>query len=528
MKLLERVGFTQDSGVVADGDKWVLKNVVLLGQHSRNKSQSGKPRRYTFEALEAALPKFHQLQVNVNHPPRNAQGEIKAAERSVTEVIGQSINPRLVQEASDGKSFWKVVGDIEIVKGPIGDHIVKLAKLNPRLIGMSITGDGTLKESDEFCDVTGLIPETVDVVHRPATTKGLFEGADATKDTIDKVIAEIESEAPVAGSTTPETSQPGEQVPSQSLVELQKKADKACEDAREATKAAMTKKTVELHLTAELKHKYAIDCIKDALKKALVDSNMDAFVRLNTVIREHRRFGTGHQLAARLIINPKDENVWIPEGESVEVKSPLIEAWGNFKKPKRGLEDKDEEDEEDERDEEDEEDERDVEGKEVENDKEGGRERALGPGMGGDETGEGGSVFDSPEEEAGSDEREEQAGADAFGASNDGSVNPEEITDFANSITQKANMEDSSDAHLQAAWAHGTAAFMLSKLGAGNKCLEHWSTALAHNARSEKLRAEEGPLHRQPGPNVMNPSVGQGVQQAAPTAFGSASGVVGG
>lgn len=148
---------------------WILHNVPLLSEFSQNKGLNN-PRRYTKEEQERAVSTLEHkdmMPIYCNH------GEKK----DVLEKLGMATNPHVVVKNIDGKQVAETVGDVHLVKGEKGNHIARLAKLDGRLAGMSITGDaeGGFKESNGYDEIQGLKLNTVDVVDRPATTRGFVE-----------------------------------------------------------------------------------------------------------------------------------------------------------------------------------------------------------------------------------------------------------------------------------------------------------------------------------------------------------------
>lgn len=162
-----------------DGDNWIIRDVVLLSEFSKNKGPKGMPRRYPREEQEKALKLFENIHVNCNHPAKRADGSVDESSRNVLMKLGKVVAPRLVEGMSEGKRVSKVVGDVILVKGDASNHIVKLVRLDPKLAGMSITGNLDRFDTTEgYENVVGLKPESVDVVHRPATTLSMFESRD--------------------------------------------------------------------------------------------------------------------------------------------------------------------------------------------------------------------------------------------------------------------------------------------------------------------------------------------------------------
>lgn len=194
VSLEERVNSIPSHRIVEDGDNWIMRDVVLLSEFSKNPGPSGKPRRYSKETQQKALNLFEGLQVNVNHPPKDgASGAVQSSQRDVLRTLGKVTSPRLRESTHDGKKVTQTVGDVVMIKCDASEHIVKLAKLDSRLAGMSITGDGEYKLTEGFDCIEDLKPTTVDVVHRPATTKGFFEAVESNQVPLSELTGKIEA-----------------------------------------------------------------------------------------------------------------------------------------------------------------------------------------------------------------------------------------------------------------------------------------------------------------------------------------------
>ena len=395
------------SQVIDEGETWLVPNVVLLGEFSQNKGPSGKVRRYPQKTMEAALPKFANLRINTDHPDPAASGR-----RPVLTRIGMAVNPKLVQEGSQ----WNVKGDLRLVKVPAADHIVKLIKLDPKIAGMSITGDGSFREgADEkygYDDVEGLEPCSVDVVDRSATTKGFFE---------DKV---QEADLP------------------------------ALHTAAEAASAAA--KDNETHIAAHA----AWDTLYHNAQLAKDDK----------LAEEAKAKAEEHMKAAGVKEGAVLEPGWTEEMEKKfqESVKPLLEA-------------KDDDDDDDEE----------------------APEHEAGETPE-EEEDEGAPHTDDDSEDNGEDDEGDDEKVDEEG-------DPDEGTEYANQLTNRAKLEKTSDSHLKAAFGHLYASGMHGHCGCEGRGMEHFEKAKEHFARVEQLREIEKQKQAPPAPG--SPMQGSQVDQ---------------
>lgn len=143
-----------------DREAGVIRDVKIVGFTSVN------GRRYTREALAAALPLYEGIKVNVNHPePHQA-----SRPRSYQDRIGKLQNVRL---AEDG-----LRGDLQYnPKHPLAEQLAWDAEHSPESVGLShnVLGVTKRREGQEFVEAIRRV-NSVDLVADPATTKGLFEG----------------------------------------------------------------------------------------------------------------------------------------------------------------------------------------------------------------------------------------------------------------------------------------------------------------------------------------------------------------
>ena len=144
----------------------VIRGVKIIGTESPN-GIPGYPqvkgRRYPLAILKAAIPLYEGTQVNVDHLDDDD------SQQSSWDGFGELRN---VQARTDG-----LYGDLHFLKThPMAARVCEAAERMPGQFGLSphhhVDGDirGDVYEVSRILDV-----ESVDLVRRPATTKGLFE-----------------------------------------------------------------------------------------------------------------------------------------------------------------------------------------------------------------------------------------------------------------------------------------------------------------------------------------------------------------
>jgi hypothetical protein len=149
----------QASGLKVDREKGYIYNVKILGKDSLNN------RRYSDPACDQAAVCYEGIGVNTNHP----DAEAATRPRTIQEGIGWLEN---IQVKKDG-----VYGDLGIFKeDPQSGKIFEAAERRPDRFGLSHNAEGQVNHSGGE-DVVEAIDSvrSVDLVQRPATTKGLFE-----------------------------------------------------------------------------------------------------------------------------------------------------------------------------------------------------------------------------------------------------------------------------------------------------------------------------------------------------------------
>ena len=139
-----------------DAGDYTLRGVRVLGETSLNR------RRYTREAMAAALPMYQGAKVFLDHPDNPSKS------RSVKDLIGTLEN---VAPAAGGLS-----ADLHLNPAhPYAAAIAWLAKNRPSAIGLSHNAIGEGETKDGVFVVKRIVSvRSVDLVIDPATVRGLF------------------------------------------------------------------------------------------------------------------------------------------------------------------------------------------------------------------------------------------------------------------------------------------------------------------------------------------------------------------
>ncbi len=153
-----------DGAMKIDEEQGVIYGVKILGRESRN------GRVYSQTALEEAAKLYEGISVNLDHPdnPRSVRG--------IAEGWGVLRNTRV---ARDG-----VFGDLHYLKNHAQTPaIIERAQRFPRNFGLSHNASGTVVSTVDGPLIVESIEhvESVDLVSKPATTRGLFESQQENK-----------------------------------------------------------------------------------------------------------------------------------------------------------------------------------------------------------------------------------------------------------------------------------------------------------------------------------------------------------
>jgi hypothetical protein len=144
----------------ADRAAGVIRGVKVLGLVSDN------GRRYSRQAVEAALPLYEGKSVRANHPRKATDS------REVGDVFGWLENVRLERDG--------LRADLHVLnpRSELAESVFLAAEKNPGLFGLSHNAEGLVRRGTDGIDEVYEIVEvrSVDLVADPATTRGLFEG----------------------------------------------------------------------------------------------------------------------------------------------------------------------------------------------------------------------------------------------------------------------------------------------------------------------------------------------------------------
>jgi hypothetical protein len=143
------------AGATIDRDNGIIKNMILLASESLN------GRRYTDNCMNAAIPLFEGAQAYMDH------GE--DVNRSFRDLVGGYSNVRFEE--------GKVKGDLLLIcEDAVKEKIFNIAEKFPNLAGNSIDASGKYYREGQTDVVEELtVVNSIDIVTKPATTKGFFE-----------------------------------------------------------------------------------------------------------------------------------------------------------------------------------------------------------------------------------------------------------------------------------------------------------------------------------------------------------------
>jgi len=142
-----------------DRDRGVIHDVKILGARSRNGGV------YPDATLSKAAPLYEGVRVNIDHPHRSRPDE----ERTFGDWFGVMEN---VRRTDDG-----LYGDLSYLKShPLASQVCEAAERFPASFGLSHNAQVTEAERDgaTYYDKIHNV-RSVDIVCRPATTRGIFE-----------------------------------------------------------------------------------------------------------------------------------------------------------------------------------------------------------------------------------------------------------------------------------------------------------------------------------------------------------------
>jgi len=160
-KLMETV-LNEGVDLKVDRENGVIRGVKILSSVSKNR------RRYTDKAIQDAVRLYEGCQVFIDHPKLSESEK----ERGFADLFGEIQN---VRKTSDG-----VYGDLPYNREhACAGQVCEAAERFPRSFGLSHNANGvTTWDNTERVEIVEGLEEvrSVDLVTRPATVAGLFEG----------------------------------------------------------------------------------------------------------------------------------------------------------------------------------------------------------------------------------------------------------------------------------------------------------------------------------------------------------------
>lgn len=160
---IEQVPFNEKveciwESAVREGNR--IKDVHILGFTSKNK-KNGRNYGYAEEAVKEAVPLYEGMDVYVNH-------NRKGADRDVQDKIG-------FLEGIYFKDGVGLKGDLVLNEShSFYKPLTWWVDNNPSKVGLSHHAGGVFNRTSGLCESISVV-KSVDLVHKPATTQGLFE-----------------------------------------------------------------------------------------------------------------------------------------------------------------------------------------------------------------------------------------------------------------------------------------------------------------------------------------------------------------
>lgn len=140
---------------IVDKQNFIIKNVSVLGTKSKNR------RTYTEKAIDSSVRLFEGATAYCNH----TEGK-----RDVRDILGRFENLR--KETHDG--VRKTKADLKLLEKE--KWLLEVAEKMPKSIGFSISAVADIRKGNNEEIVEDIVSvNSIDLVDKPATTKGLFE-----------------------------------------------------------------------------------------------------------------------------------------------------------------------------------------------------------------------------------------------------------------------------------------------------------------------------------------------------------------
>ena len=161
--MLREYVHNEKSELRLDREAGILRNVKILGLVSKN------GRRYSAEALQAAVALYEGAKVNVNHPKGDP-----LSPRDYRDRIGNIQN--VVFREGEG-----LFADLYFnPHHQLAEQLIWDATHAPRNVGFSHNIRAKTKQEGQWLEVTNILAvQSVDLVADPATTSGLFEAEES-------------------------------------------------------------------------------------------------------------------------------------------------------------------------------------------------------------------------------------------------------------------------------------------------------------------------------------------------------------
>jgi hypothetical protein len=169
-----------------DRERGIIYGVKVLGERSANPAPDDN--EYPLATRAQAIQVLEGMRGCVDHPPRGKEGQT----RPYADNMGVHRN---LHEGGDG-----LYGDYHFnPKHPSAEQLCWDAENAPHLLGFSINARGRTKQGQGHgrCVIESIVnPNSIDLVSRAATTKGLFESRQEPKMLTLKTVLEAKTAKP--------------------------------------------------------------------------------------------------------------------------------------------------------------------------------------------------------------------------------------------------------------------------------------------------------------------------------------------
>lgn len=307
-----------------DEQHGVIRGVKILGKVSKNGVT------YTDQAMRDGAHLYEGVDVNIDHPDRSNP----KAERGVMETIGFLEN---VRWQNDG-----LYGDLNYYKEhPSTALLLERARRNPKGFGLSHNADGRYVRTKE-----GLVIEelrkvrSVDVVGKPATTKGLYESVDPDI-TEEIAMTKLSLKALVESHGSEDFKKHMSLLEDASVLDREVEIDESLE-GEDAVKAGFNKAVADAHaegevdkvLAAEKQLKEGVEQEEESSDGPTLESVLEENQKLKAKIEQHEKEQSVLTLCESEGFKPNDiQKETLLLLESADKRVQLIESWRDKSKP---------------------------------------------------------------------------------------------------------------------------------------------------------------------------------------------------